>query len=525
MKIINRIYINLSRLKFYTIFIFLILFVSCTLFIAIQKISQGITITRNTIENTIPVVITLDKTQEFVIPEIISTEVISEIGLLEQVTSYDFSFLELKLSDMTRYNPNNPWGFRAPVVTTRHEELESYFNLFGTSRSIPINVEHGLYELIEGRFFTEQEVSSAVSEQKIPALIPQEIAILNNLTLGSVFNLYVSMMVMPDEEQFEYIYEIVRIGPQWSWHPAIEFNMIKYEFEVIGILSLDFKSVVDYEDYFMQDYVFNSFIVPNIHIENLLQNNLKYINKWNELFYDGKTTNIHDISGFQVFWVLESVGAINSFLADANYLLPLGYYFSHRTYLFNPLINTLSSIENLISSYLILIGGILIIMLTLLFLINISLKKQEIGIYLALGESKLKIILQILGEVFILTFISFSLALIFSGVLLISPIRNFLINEIGTEVTLFQEPNWVWCSQLQSMTIEEVFPSQLEFGGISRNYTIDELVELFDININFQTVIISKIGVIILIGLASIVPIIYFVEISPLKLLLKSRIE
>ena len=163
----------------------------------------------------------------------------------------------------------------------------------------------------------------------------------------------------------------------------------------------------------------------------------------------------------------------------------------------------------------ILLGTLLaaVIILILLIMLLTRERRREIGIYLALGEQKKKIILQMLLEVFVVTIIGMTLAF---------GIGSFLANELSeimiiNELQANRDENQIR-SGIMGVPEGNVFWSM---GIPSVELTIEEMMTSFDNSLSFNTVVIFYLSGLTVVTLATSVSVIYIVKMNPKKILLE----
>ena len=171
-----------------------------------------------------------------------------------------------------------------------------------------------------------------------------------------------------------------------------------------------------------------------------------------------------------------------------------------------------SSMENLqeITNWILLITiGSSLLILSLLITLFLRDRRYEMGVYLALGEKKSRIISQILIEVVATAFIGITLAVftgnLISGVMSQTMLRSELIAD--TNNNQIDMGFCIGCDPLEDM-------------GFAQEMSPEEMLEAFDVSINIATV-----GLFYAVGLgavifSTIVPVIYVVTLNPKKVLM-----
>jgi len=394
---------------------------------------------------------------------------------------------------------------------SRHDRyMESYYiPLFGTSTRELIQVSQGLIELTQGRTFTDEEMNY-VQEQS-PVIISERFAYLNDLYLDSIFTLEI---------------EISEIDPNANildvnWIPQ-EMPIIAHEhfdFKVIGIF--DIAEEENFENYALHDEEIQMLLsrererisrlsamlhVPNIAAQRMQDFHSYYMTKALHAFPE--SLRIRNQDGFtnrvSAMFLLNDPLEMKLFEDAASEFLPSDFWqIDYLTSDFDHVATTMQTLND-ISNW-ILWGAIISMVIIACLLMNLFVlgKKTEIGIYLALGERKIKIIIQFLTEVLLTTFIATSIALILGNIISNSFSRNLLRDEVlsirerGLGNTLLR------MGFMQSAP--DIYPA--------------ELVEIFDLSLSFLTIIIFYMVYLGIVILSLIIPLHFTIRANPKKLL------
>ena len=154
--------------------------------------------------------------------------------------------------------------------------------------------------------------------------------------------------------------------------------------------------------------------------------------------------------------------------------------------------------------------GATILILSLLITLFLYDRRQEMGIYLALGEKKNKIIFQILLEIMVIAFIGITLA-VFTGHLISSHLsQNMLENELLVQLGERGRTS----DNGAELTI-------LDRLGISTNMmSAEELMASFEISLDTRTVGLFYMVGLGVIALSTIIPVTYVLTLSPQQALI-----
>jgi len=477
-------------------------------------LAMGSIIAENAVNNTIdhlkrrlPPVITLTGNQEVVdelytraeqsqgyavhLFEPLTREQIHQIGELPYVRHYEYSISASALvREWKRY------GIEAMDIT---------FIIFeGILRPEVIAIEEGLLELRYGRVFTAEEVSASRIDRVAPVLITQEVAELNELFIGDTFLTYVEVFSLPEDANVpEGGFVGLKNEEIWE-HPYNNFEHQAFEFEVIGILELMGEGI----DPWVEHEIINTLYTPNWRTDEMrmlsFESTLERHSVFNIADFD-RTHIERRMSIIRPFWVLYDILYFDDFNEIASEILPDMWIFENLTSTLDHVNDSVGSISNLMHRAQWFSIGASIVILSLLITLYLKDRRQELGIYLALGEKKLKIILQLLTEVFIVAAVSFSISILIANTITPHISQNMLRNELSQERSasaVYWEPG-----------------SALEIRGFSHDITIDEAMESFSVSLDARMVVIYLIGGFVTIGLSTIVPILFVLELSPKEIL------
>lgn len=187
------------------------------------------------------------------------------------------------------------------------------------------------------------------------------------------------------------------------------------------------------------------------------------------------------------------------FVADATPLLPKHYSIISAQDKYDTISGSMNKVAKFSKYILITAAAASIIILTLVIILFIRDRKKELGIYLSLGEKKIKIIGQIFIEVLIVAFIAISISL-FTGNLLAKNVSTSLIsNDTKTE----QDSGMISGNQIGNANAD------IDFDTVKDSYTvkIDGPYIAFFYLIGLVTVILS-----------TALPMLYILRLNPKKL-------
>ena len=434
----------------------------------------------------------------------LTADMVRAIGALPQVANFDYILrTTLRSMDLSSFDSGG--------------SMPDMFDLMGTSHEEAVQINQGILELAAGRNFSSSELILN-SESRTVVIISEELAQKNNFTLGSVFTLEIFV-----HRQDDLWYETQAPGGMrwgaWMYEDENLYTTLSFEFEVIGIFSLTEERVEEaitneeHNIYHRQQRRLNQIFVPNWFIERI---NLEFSDasvsaleaadigtaEWRE------EVVIRQWSVDAVF-VLYDPFYIDDFRTASADLLPKFYEIESLSSTFDEIAASMSTLRQIADGVLYASVGATLLVLGLLVTLFLKDRRHELGIYLALGEKKGKIIFQILLEVVVISVMGMSLAL-FTGYIVSNHMsRNMLIDQLTAEENHI--PGEI------SISIRGTFDL---IGIPTTNLSIDEMIEAFDVSLGVNTI-----GLFYVIGLGTIVlstvvPMLYVVKLNPKKVLL-----
>ncbi len=384
------------------------------------------------------------------------------IESVDYVTSYE-AFTDDTITpyiyETTETTETSTGGGASKVVLGSYEESgDVSFRTFSTSE--PSDFTDELASLVEGRYASQQEIEQGA----YVVLINTVLADLNGL----------------------------RIGDTLTLTPTMEgYNTVAVDYEVIGIYEL-----LEVED----DRTTSSLTT------SLLGQNRLYtpFNTFESLGYS--QVELDEILLDKAVIKLDDPMNIEAYMASIDGLIDLQYgSISANDAVYEQLAGPIESLGELSSIlvWIVVIAGASI--LSLITALTINQRKNEIGILLAIGESKMKIVSQFVVEVVTIAIIAFTLS-VFSGLRIGSTI---------TEQTL---------ASFESDTETTEVVSSGGGGGGGRNSTSTvsaEDIEPVEVDVTFSAIVLVEFFAAgILLSIISVaIPALYVTRFNPKQIL------
>jgi len=442
--------------------------------------------------------------------EVIPRELIHEIGNLPQVSHYDYSFIYEISGDFELY-----W----PKGSEYSGRISNWFRLFGVSRPEIIYFENGMYELAQGRTFTQAETNLTTNQNgAIPILASSEFAQLNNVSLGDTIELFQYVFALPEDAQLSEtgLSHLTHIQELWE-HPYNNFIRHISQFEIIGIFNFTrelSENLSGFETEIGDHYsMFNLFFAPNWFAYETQRRSVESRNYWLETLNIGHLFPSHEPEVFfemrTPIFVLDDILSLNDFTTSAYELLDgIDTEVLDLSGIFGTMQLSIINLNSLLNLVLIVSICAMVVVLSLLMLLYIRDRRNELGIYLALGEKRLKIVLQIGLEVIMVSTIGVVGAVVIANIFAQNMTMHLLTNQL-----------------IENARGDFYWPAFLELIGFAREMSIEEMVAAVHVSLDVVTILVGASIIFGTIILSTIVPVTYLLELRPKDLLAKGKVE
>ncbi|MCL1990344.1 MAG: ABC transporter permease [Defluviitaleaceae bacterium] len=434
-------------------------------------------------------------------PPALTVDHVRAIGALDYVGFYDY-IIEgwLQSFDLSPYTADGRTGFGGMDGEPRS------FTLRGTSTHELVQVEQGIMEVVQGRQFEESELVAGGDRSAI--IVSEAFANYNNLALHSTITLY-HFVMFPDEDG-----ELWGWGTDW-WADDNIYARVGMEFEIIGFYDIPLGPDVDenHQDYWDRvTHVSSTMYVPNWAIEDVdARREAALGSVWDAVDVEQPEWMTHGPEeaperSVTPLFRLEDPTYLDDFRAAATPLLPDHHMLVDLSSTFDGISSSMATLQTISDWILYVSIGATLLILSLLITLFLRDRRYEMGVYLALGEKKGKIITQILMEVLVTSVVAITLS-VFVGHLLSSQMsRAMLINQLQAEQS---DDHWN-----RDWTIFD------QIGIPTNQMSVDEMIDAFEVSLGIETV-----GLFYIIGLGAVVlstlvPVVYVVTLNPKKVLM-----
>lgn len=393
--------------------------------------------------------------------EELTHETIREIGSFPHVERYIYeighTFYSTELQRYINSRPDESWGIASENITDSHGILHRIedghldrFYVTGVSTG-NIAMETELIRIVAGRNFEEREL-----QQGIPVvLISEGFARTNELEVGSTFTL--DNMLYDDS-----IRHIFDAGGEavFSFDDIMDTVLVNQQLEVTVIGLFEVLRFMDL-DYLWQNIhatqgLLNSIFIPS----EIVAEARSFINaQGNELISNFRARG----DGLQTAFQIDDPRNLSTFLSVVNdEVLGNGWEMGDLSENITAVLSVLETKELLASSILYGIIAVTVSVLVLLVSLSVRDRRNEIGIYLALGEKKLKIIKQIVFEFLMISILALSLGLLAGNLISESLSTTMLQSELVVYEPAERRMNWasrppeLWWFDTGEVALEDV---------------------------------------------------------------------
>jgi len=398
--------------------------------------------------------------------EYITPEMADKIGTLSYVKYYDYSSeTYINSSTLTQYDPNM---VEVPTI--------SYFPIKGVQYAPILDIVNGNATLVNGRTFNETEITNA----DYVALISDKVAELNNVFVGDVIYLQNTFSIWKEDNTVEEVKRDIAL-------------------EVIGIFTPKVEQSEENNGGWIDYTPFNRIYVPNgvVHAEN------RWMNEQYAIAYPDSNVNIDQIYITPTF-VLNNPEDVESFRTEAKNLLPDYYKVTVSSDAYDSVAGPIKFIGSLSNIILYVAIGATILILSLVVILFLRDRKHELGIYLSLGESKSKVVGQILIEVVSIALIAITLSLLSGNSIAESTSQSMM--DLRNEITGNTDNGGVIYKDMG------YYPT----NGV----TEEDVLEAYKIEFSWDYVLILYgvgLGTVLL---SSIAPMVYILRLKPKKIMM-----
>jgi len=451
-------------------------------------------------------------------------EDIHTVGNLGYVRNFDtFISTQLMSADLDWAFPNlNEDRLPSGMTLTDVEDFGSLVRWGGQVESFEVrgvanpeltDISAGLIELVAGRTFTPEELESG--ERVL--MISQLFAETNQLAVGSIVEL--------DNMVFDYVeFQVQGITSFLEhWHdPAFQLLHEVLAFEVIGIFEVVREFGYEIHDHPDAPWVFESALWDEVRLHNRFYLPIGVAEEIVMFGFEERITmeqTLREELGLNYFYtalpepqieaifVLDDSRDLKAFQQKANDLLPGFWQVTDLRDVDATVLGSMDSMLDLADIILFTTAGATVLILTLLMTLLVHDRREEIGIFLALGEKRHHIIRQFLLEMFLMGMLAIANAL-FAGNVIAQGISEMLL-ERQVQAAIQQQPPFPTLAIPWELILFN--PGELPLA---------DLLELYDTALTGEMVLLYLGVSALVLVISTLMPLIQLVRLQPRNLLL-----
>lgn len=502
MNYIKRALLSITRKKSKSLLLFLIIFILGNVMAGAIAIRQGADNVEANIKRQLGAVLTLEVDhQEYdkamqenpdnppKWPGFLQPDLLRTIGQSSYVKSFDYT-TQIGLGSETLQRWMSPqemeWAANDP-----HSKYYG-FTLKGTEYAPVMVIEEGKANLVGGRVFTPEEITSGPGV----ALVTKQLAEANNLGVGD--NFVVSNFVLDYGDT-----------PGPVSEPTV-LEKRDLPLQIIGI----YENIEQPEQQQNQmgpsvdkGQLYNTIIVPN---QTIIAEQ-RAINEYYMSQSEEEMTEEQKEQAMQTYYsslfILNSPDDIEAFKEETQPLLPEFYGVFTNSDSFAVIAAPVEQTSKMANYVLLVAIGASILIISLVVMLFLRDRKHELGIYMSLGEKRSKVISQIVIEVILVAILAIALSLVTGNFIAQGLSESMVRDQLVQEQDPYNPDPSFW-------------QDQWRFGQFASTMTSEDIAENY--RINFSP---AYIGLFFIIGLgtvlvSTVVPMLYIVRLNPKQVLM-----
>lgn len=513
MKIFKRAKTSIMRNLGKSVILLFLVFTLGTIIAGALAVEGAVTTTEENLRRNMPAVVSIGIDEQQVIdyyfangefPEItagLTAELIRTIGALPYIREFNYSMESFLMSfEIDNYLPTLG---NVPPMGNQFPHFPSFFDVAGLSGTNLIPLNEGVIELVGGGMLTEAQIATPDGSGVVPVLVSDDFARTNHLSVGSIFAL--SDKIPQGEDS--------GLADSEIWLVEHLFAYEIYEFEIVGLFDLVDKEAIesgDFETYQLHRSMLNQIYVPNWFVEQSGQSRASARQERageEQVDFEPTITSI---------FILEDPREIEDFRRTVEPMLPDFVAIDDLTNTFEAISSSMGTLLEIADWVLWIAIGATFLILSLLLTLFLRDRRYEMGIYLALGEKKGKVIAQILLEIIAVSVVGITIA-VFAGTVISSNLSQMMLRNA---LTVENNPSHSGggSSGMVFMVSGSTSIDAIGFGGGA--LSPDEMIEAFDLSLTGQTIFIFYIIALVAVVVSTLIPIVYLIKLSPKKILM-----
>ena len=468
MNFINRSLLSIKRRRNRSLILFIAVFLICNVMAGAISVKNALLNTEKSFTDLIPVEVSIVDDYSYFLDDsdtLLTEDIVKKIGNSSYVKNYYYYYKYYLGSDKLE-NGKEDVIVRANDSDDNEFHAFNSFDIYGAFKKTVIQQEDGSIKIMSGTNFTDENIKNGDNV----ILISQEVATKNKLEVG----------------------DKIKLGSQVNIYSA-DSTTVEDEYTIIGI----FETSKSYE----RDTEGNLVEIESQYVDAIYMPNEAVKNIHSKVVAEREKQNVDDYDPFSIEtkYQLNSIDDIEEFKSENLNNLPKGYVFEDNSESISSVTGPMNNMKDLsnIIVYASIIASIIIIGLILILFCKE--RKKEMGIYLALGERKKNIAMQLLFETLLVAIIAITIS-VFTGNMIAKNVSNKMLqNQITEQNTKLSESNYY---NYDSLIDDE------------------EIISNYNVSLNGSTILMIYGISILSISLSTILSICYTLKLNPRKILM-----
>lgn len=431
----------------------------------------------------------------------LSIETAEKIGKISYVKNYTLTIsgnMGSKKDTKVYINSKDKKKFADWIANNESNEV---LNVIGGNANLPNDFIEKKLSFKEGNFYTKEDIES---KNKV-VVISSSFARLNGYKLGDTIDLkfYVN--------EYDENYNIKKV------------NEITNSFKIVGLFDVANSSASSSAYSPIEAYKENTAYIPySVYVDMDKERYKQNIGIYMTDTLVSDKIGISDYApSFTIKYTIDDPKNLEAFKEEAEKLLTTEYHkIDIKDEQFKQLSKPINSVRDLARLVTFVIIGFGTVIIALVTALSLKDRKFEIGILLSLGESKIKIISQIFMELFIVSFIAFTIS-IGTGSLLNKTVGDHLLqNSITNMEEESEENDGDGVIMFESSSISEMkIIDDSFYPGSEENVDMDEIKS--SANVGISASVLTKVAVsgLFIIFISTLIPALLIMRFNPKRIL------
>ena len=466
MNYVNRSLLSIKKRKNRSLILFVAVLLICNVMAGAISVKNALLNTEKSFTDLIPVEVNIVDDYSYFLEDsdnTLSEEIVKKIGSSPYVKNY-YYYYKYWLGSNKLEN-----GSELPIVGAEQDNEFHPFNSFdilGAYKRTVKEQDDGSIKITSGKTFTDEDIKNGNNV----ILVSEQVASKNKLNVG----------------------DKIKLGSQIDIY-SVNSQVVEEEYEIIGI----FETKTEYE----KDITGNLIEIESNYVDTIYMPNDAIKNIHDKVITEVKKQEVDSYDAFSIItnYELNSIDEMEEFKSENLPNLPKGYVFEDNSESISSVIvpmNNMKDLSNIIVYASIVASIIIIGLISILFCKE---RKKEMGIYLALGEKKINIALQLLIETLLVSVIAITIS-IFTG--------NMIAKNVSNKM-------------LQNKIVEQNAKIENQYNYNSYDLIdCEEIMDNYTVSLNIGTILMIYAVAIISISLSTVIPIYYTLKLNPRKILM-----